>query len=46
MFYIGCDALLNIIQTNTSLNKSWAWHIDGATNKQNPYDFYKVFAFI
>ena len=19
---------------NTSLNKSWAWHIDGATNKK------------
>ena len=30
--------------SNTSLNKSRAWHIDGATNK-NPYDFYKVLTF-
>ena len=27
-----------------SLNKSWAWHIDGATNK-NLYDFYNVLTF-
>ena len=30
---------------NTSLNKSWAWHIDVTTNKKNPYDFYKVLTF-
>ena len=30
---------------NTSLNKFWAWHINGATNKKNPYDFYKVLTF-
>ena len=30
---------------NTSLNKSQAWHIDGSTNKKNPYDFYKVLTF-
>ena len=29
---------------NTSLNKSWAWHIDGATDK-NPHYFYKVLPF-
>ena len=30
---------------NTPLNKSQAWHIDGATNKKNSYDSYKVLTF-
>ena len=35
--------LFNI--SNTSLNKSRAWHMDGTTNKKNPYDSYKLLTF-
>ena len=36
------EQLLNGWSLNTLLNKSWAWHIDGATNKKNPFNFYKI----
>ena len=29
----------------TSLNKSRAWYVDGACNKKNPNDFYKLLTF-
>ena len=34
-----------LLSPNISLNKSWVWQIDGATNKKNPYDFSKVLTF-
>ena len=37
--------LWNMYVYDTSLNKSRAWHVDGANNKKNPYDFYEVLTF-
>ena len=36
---------LNRKMCHTSLNKSWAWHIDGTSNKKKIHDFYKVLTF-
>ena len=41
-FVLHQQSLAYLVRPNTLLNKSQAWHIDGATNKKNLHDFYKV----